>query len=134
MQDIEINFQMVYPEIYYKLQPHVRRACDHMDRHEMPTQDLLNSLSDGVHSDVLRMNPEVADYAYGPVGEMQNSRPRRRSCCCGGGHHRSRPAAYQDPTPMYSPYSNPGYGTNQSGLLNDLIGIMLLNEFYRRRR
>jgi hypothetical protein len=57
--------RLVYPEIYYKLQPYIMMVCDEMDTFGdvMPTQDMIDSMTDSVYEDAMRMYPELADYA-----------------------------------------------------------------------
>lgn len=154
VQQMEINIQLVYPEVFYRLQPHVKKACDRMDIHSAPTQEMLDSLSEAIHDEVCRAHPDISDYVYGQAGQ-ETIAPRKKCCCnpcrniCGGDRPRRNP--YTDrgpfhpprpPYPPYQPYPRPPYPPyppypypiGNRGILGDLIAIMLLNEFYRRRR
>lgn len=110
-----MNYQCIYPDVYYKVQPFVMMACDEMDAYNMgvPAHDMVRQISDQIYNDVVRVHPELAeddDYqemsyeaavAYnmeGPYAETQRFRGRRR------------------------------------GVFRDLILILLLNEIFRRRR
>jgi len=139
---IEINFQLFYPDIYYKLQPHVMSACDHIDSNTaMPSQDMIESLSDKIHSEVCHMYPEVA--AYAAIQANKKKCVKKRPCCCG--KHDTKPSPGPEPffrhsnqsqimtqAPMQYPMYNDKSGNKE--MLRDFINILLLNEFYRRRK
>ncbi len=151
MQQVEMDFQLVYPDIYYKLQPHIRNACDRMDTQgpQMPTQQMVENLSEGIFSEVCRLYPELAAQCNNSEMSLDDAalqtRSRRRGCCrnpC------SRPTPYwrtiragTDQGPNRNPQNLP-YGQRpryygccgRRGMLGDLISIMLLNELSRRRR
>jgi hypothetical protein len=119
IQGEEMNYQCLYPEVYYKVQPFVMMACDEMDAYNMgmPSYDMFRQISDQIYDDVLRMHPDLmedeveeeymemsheAAVAYNIAdgfAESQRFRRRRR--------HR---------------------------FFRDLIDILLLTEFFRRRR
>lgn len=107
-------YQVVYPEVFYRLQPYIIMVCDQMDTYGsiMPTQDMVEQLTDGIYDDVCRMYPDMLEYARsyeknskaeGPDLEVQNfgmfNRRRRRR-----------------------------------GPARDLIDILLISELLRRRR
>lgn len=137
---IDINIQFVYPELYYRIQPHVIRACDRMDSNQMPTQDMIESLSDEIHSDVCRMYPEMVESVQRNVVKSN-----RRGCCC-------RPSCCNSAVPAVNAYRNTDQGPyrrqvmpypypaywagsgSDRGILRDIVGIMLINELTRRRR
>lgn len=112
-----MNYQCIYPDVYYKVQPFAMMACDEMDacNFGMPSYDMVQQITDRICDDVLRAHPELAeeDYfqempyeaasAYGipdNSAEAQQFRRRRR----------------------------------RGGFFRDLVTIILLNEFFRRRR
>jgi hypothetical protein len=116
--------QAVFPEIYYKLQPHIMMVCDQMDAfgNGMPTQEMVEQTTDNIYDDVVRMYPDVAEYA----NKTDN-----------GTMPEARPAIIADYGFGYGPgYGyRPGYGRfRRRGVLRDVIDILLLQEFMRRRR
>lgn len=109
----------VYPEVYYKMQPYIMMACDHMDAYgpEMPSQEMVEGMSDAIYDDMMRTYPEMADYM--------------RSQEQGGAARTS--LAVQGPFGFMSPF---GFRRDfrRRGLGRDLIDILLLSELFRRRR
>ncbi len=104
--------RVAYPEIYYRLQPHIMMVCDQMEPYDaMPTQDMVEQMADGIYEDVCRMYPDLADMELEKTGadseatEVVSRYPR-------GGDRRSR----------------------RRGSLRDLVGILLLSELFDRRR
>lgn len=109
-----MNYQCIYPDVYFKVQPFVMMACDEMDACNcgMPTHETVLQISDQICDDVYRMHPDLvggdqyqemsyeAAAAYGVPGNLVEAQQWRR----GGGFFR------------------------------DLVTIILLNEFFRRRR
>ena len=112
MNDLIAN-RIVYPEIFYKLQPYVMLCCDQIDAYgaAMPTQEMLEQMADGIYDDVCRMYPDIAEYA--------NTCEKKANA-----------------DPAVADVINDFYGGNyrRRGMLRDLIGILLLSEFFRRRR
>lgn len=118
----------VYPDIYYKLQPHIMRACDMMDDYGgmMFTQDMVERMSDRVYDDVMRMEPDMADYAR---------------------EYEMNPMPDSSGEKMMQPDPNE-FGRDEFGLdefgrrfmfrrrspFRDLITILFLHELFRRRR
>jgi len=115
-----MNYQSIYPDVYYKVQPYVMMACDEMDAYNMgmPTYDMVRQISDQIHDDVLRVHPDLMedddddDYqemsyeaasAYDLTDDFVESQRFR-------GRRRGR------------------------RFFRDLIDILLLTEFFRRRR
>lgn len=110
-----INYQCLYPDVYYKVQPFIMMACDEMDAVNigMPTYDMLRHISDQIHNDVCKVHPDLVeqddDYqemsyeaaaAYNIPGDLVESQQWRR----------------------------------RRNFFRDLIDIILLNEIFRRRR
>lgn len=121
-----LSNQVVYPEIYYKLQPHIMMTCDQMDAYGdgMPTQEMVEQTTDNIYDDVVRLYPDVAEYAN---KNENNTMPE------------ARPAVIADYG--YDFGYGSGYGPGYSGgrfrrrgVLRDVIDILLLQEFLRRRR
>jgi len=109
--------KLVYPEVYYRIQPHVMMVCDEMDtNYIMPTQEMVEQMSDNIYNDVIRMYPDMEEYARDV--EMSNvesaqfffdDRDRDRDF-----DHRRR--------------------FRRRGVFRDLIDILLLTELFGRRR
>lgn len=105
-------YRVIYPELYYRLQPYVLSACDELDSYDtMPSQEMIEKMSDSIYEDMLRMYPDFSDYirehgsndsraAMNPIVSVQRFRPRSR----------------------------------RRGLFRDFIDILLLSELNRRRR
>lgn len=109
--------QMVYPEIYYKLQPYIMMVCDQVDTYGsmMPTQEMIENITDSIYDDVCRMYPDMAEYAH--AKDSKN-----------------------DPDPVvetarFGPAPGMfGWRFRRRGMFRDLIDILLLSELFRRRR
>jgi hypothetical protein len=56
--------QPMYPEVYYKMVPHVVMACDEMDMLGcmMPSQQMIRCMAERICQAVRRIHPEMADY------------------------------------------------------------------------
>lgn len=115
MQEDNMNYQCLYPDVYYKVQPFVMMACDELDadNYGMPTRDMVRQLSDQIYGDVGRVHPDLAEREHYSYSGM----------------------AYE----AAAAYGIPGSQVEaqqffRGGFFNDLIDIMLLNEFFRRRR
>lgn len=100
----------VYPEIYYKVQPFIMMACDQMDMHQMPTQAMIDQMADNIHDDVVRMYPDMAEYAQSTMTTIADP---------------------HDPPPFGRDHRDGRF--RRRGLFNDLITILLLQELLGRR-
>lgn len=109
-------YQITFPEIFYKLHPYIMMVCDHLDSMspDMPTQEMMDDISDGIFDDISRRDPNLA--AYLRAKEDGNPDP-----------------AMQDPPPLgfRRPFR---FRFRRRGLGRDLIDILLLSELFRRRR
>lgn len=111
--DENMNYQCIYPDVYYKVQPFVMMACDEMDACNcgMPTHDMVWQISDHICSDVFRVHPDLAEYDH-----------------------------YQGMSfDSVSAYSVPGSFVEaqqyrRGGFFRDLVTIIFLNELFGRRR
>lgn len=131
MMKENMAYRLVYPEIFYRLQPFVMVACDQMDigGNFLPTQEMVEQVTDGIYNDVTQMYPELADNMYSQNPGNNNDMPVN--------------------DPPYAPVFN-GFGRGfrgrdfdqdffprrfrRRGSLQDLISILLLSELFRRRR
>ena len=108
-------YRMMYPEVYYKLNPYIMNVVDQMDAYGyMPTQEMMDRISDGIYEDMTRMYPDMVEYARSQE-TMASSDPAVMDVI-NGDFDRFR------------------HGFRRRGLLRDLIDILLLSEFHRRRR
>lgn len=59
-----LSSDIIYPEIYYKIQPFVIFACDQMEscRH-MINQSMLDQVGDDIYTKVCAMYPDLEEYA-----------------------------------------------------------------------
>lgn len=119
------NDPLVYPEIFYKLQPFIILACDQMDSQNLmnPTQDILDQISDGIHDDFCKMYPDLADYAK----SNDNSDPSADDP-----PDDPPPTRYSSPPGPPPPYRR-RRRFRRRGMLRDLVDILLLSERNRRR-
>ena len=125
MSSMPMDFRMVYPEVFYKLQPYILMVCDQLETYgySMPTQEMAQQMTDFIYEDVMRMYPELAGYARnyeqddGPVAEVFNQFP--------GGYSQG---FYGQRQPFF------GNQFRRRGLFRDLIDILILSELFNRRR
>jgi len=119
MQGEEMYYQGVYPEVYYKVQPFVMMACDEMDAYNMgmPSYDMLRRISDQIHDDVVRMYPDLMEIE-GEEEFMEMSHEAAVAYNMTDGFAESQ---------RFRP-------RRRRRFLRDLIDILLLTEFFRRRR
>jgi hypothetical protein len=108
LQDTTAN-TLMYPEMYYKVQPHIMMACDEMDMHGvvMPTREMIHCMCERICVTLFRVHPELAAYDMDyPVGTMA------------------------DPPQEFDEHGRP----MQRGPFRDFLLFLLLSEFFRRRR
>ena len=109
-------YRIVYPEVFYKVQPFIMNVCDQMDAYNymMPTQEMMERMSDGIHDDLCHMYPDMARYDSNDESN-QNAEQSVADVISGG--------------PFFF---RPNF--RRRGLLRDLVEILLFSEFQRRRR
>jgi len=114
-------YQVVYPEIFYRLQPYIIMVCDQIDTYGsiMPTQEMVEQITDSIYDDVNRMYPDMSEYAGAYDKNPDNDPPAMDN---------SSPAAFNRGFGMF------GRRFRRRGALRDLIDILLISEFFRRRR
>lgn len=100
----------VYPEICYKLMPYISMACDMMDSYgiDIPTQQQVDDMVDGIYDDFCRIYPDMADY----MSKGEN-------------------APTGDPPPFRDGFS-PRFGFRRRGLGRDFIEVLFLSELFGR--
>lgn len=107
-------YQMAFPEIYYKLQPYIMMVCDQMEPiNSMPTQDMMDNISDSIFDDMCKRYPDLAEYAHSQE-ENASANPIIQTATFGGTQF--------------------GWRFRRRGLFRDLIDILLLSELFGRRR
>lgn len=99
--------QILYPEVYYKIQPHVMMMCDEMDTYGcvMPSKDMMQEMVQQIQNGVLGTYPELESYCY----------------------------ANSTTSPSGSPQSSQIFGGGE-GIFGDFLSVLLLQELFRRRR
>jgi hypothetical protein len=107
-----IKNRVVYPEIYYKIQPFVMVCCDQMEAYgdSIPPQEVIDHMIEQIYNDVCRIYPDIAEYAR--EYDKTNKSPQIAEVI--NGFYRGR--------------------FRRRGMLRDIIGILLLSELFRRRR
>lgn len=104
---------IVFPEVYYKVQPFVMASCDAMcmsgGRNMMPTGNQMETMSEEIYMDVSAMYPDLLEYAGMGVTASSVEASRFGGYDYGGRFRRR-------------------------GLFRDIIDILLLNELFRRGR
>lgn len=107
------EYQMVYPEIFYKLQPYIMMICDQLDSYgdTMPNQEMIEQMTDNIYSDIMEMYPDIAEYVR---------------------NYESNSASSAETIARVPSFYRRRY--RRRGLFRDLIDILFLSEFHRRRR
>lgn len=102
-----------YPDIYYRILPYIMMVCDQAEVNgvDMPSQETIEAISDNIYDDMMRSNPDMAEYI-----RRYEQNPDR--------------ATY---LPVQGPFFF-GRRPRRRGPFRDLIDILLLSEFARRRR
>ena len=107
-----MKYQMVYPEIFYKLQPYIMMVCDQMDYCSiMPSMEMVQQMTDNIYNDVCRMYPDLAEYA-----------------------RNNATTSVADPPPFDRDSGMFGQRFRRRGMFKDVIDILLLSELFGRRR
>lgn len=107
----------VYPEIFYRLQPYIIMMCDQLDAYygnTMPGPDMMDQITENMYKDIQEMYPDIAEYAR----EQENK-------------EKTEPAISEVIARNPRIYRR---GFRRRGLLRDLVDILFLSEFSRRRR
>ena len=61
---------MLYPEIYYKVEPYILSACDEMTSFgsDMPAKKAISAMSERVYAQIMEAYPELRVYEAQSVG------------------------------------------------------------------
>lgn len=118
--DQMVAYGMVYPEIYYRVQPFVMAVCDQMKAYGgvMPSAEVIESIADNIYTDVITMYPDLAEYA----GDAVASASAARMWPMGDDPN------YAQPT--IAPFYRRRF--RRRGVFRDFVEILLLNEIFRR--
>jgi len=116
MMEENMACNLVYPEVYYKVQPFIVSVCDQMNLSDhMVSPKIFDQAGETIYNNVCVMYPHLAGYANPQemnesVEAMSPVYPRGRRFYPDGRHFRRR------------------------GLFRDIIDILLLQELLRRGR
>ncbi|MBN7773185.1 hypothetical protein [Clostridium aminobutyricum] len=115
-----VNGNLTYPEVYYRVQPFVMCICDQMDSYGMISQDMLEQATETIYNNVWLMHPDLMEYAD-PYNAMKSDVETQQR---NNDYYRDRGRNF-----------SPGYGGfRRRGLFQDFIYLLLLNEVFRRGR
>jgi hypothetical protein len=112
-----LPMQLVYPEIFYRLQPFIILVCDQFKNYNViPTQEMVEQVSDNIYSEACQMYPDLRNYNFNQTNNddpplIRELDQRRR----GNFHHDFFMRRFR-----------------RRGSLQDLISILLLSEIFRR--
>lgn len=112
-----LPMQLVYPEIFYKLQPFVILVCDEFERYSVtPTQQMIDEAANGICAEACRIYPDLMYYSFNQSGNddppfMREFDLRRR----GDFDHDFFMRRFR-----------------RRGNFHDLVSILLLSEIFRR--
>lgn len=117
-----ISFQLVYPEIFYQLQPFVIVACDQLDSYgsAAPTQEMVEQYADSICNKACQVYPELTNYNNNQSGNDD-----------------SPLGDYGQDGLDLQPFFHHDFFIRRfrrRGSLQDLVTILLLSELFRRRR
>ncbi|MBN7772455.1 hypothetical protein [Clostridium aminobutyricum] len=102
---------LVYPEVYYKVQPFVMFACDQMQNcGNGINQKILDQVGENIYTNVCVMHPDIEEYA-------NSCQPQKYSI-----------RALEHDVEIQS---NGGL-FRRRGLFQDFVDLLLLNELVRR--
>jgi hypothetical protein len=127
-----MKYQALYPEVFYKLQPYVMMACDQMDAYGymMPTQEIIEHMSDNICDDVCKMYPDLAEYAHKNDNTMKADPPNDPDGRMGDHGFMSDNEGFMRDRDRFGF----GRGFRRRGFFRDFIDILLLSELFGRRR
>ncbi len=120
--EYQMSPRALYPEIYYMTLPYINMVCDQMEEYgdEMPSQEFVEQISDGICDDMCRKNPDMAEYVR-KFDNMNQALPEELE------------KTVQGPFTFYG-YDRFRRRPRRRGLFRDLVDILFLNELFRRRR
>lgn len=113
-----LPMQLVYPEIFYRLQPFVILVCDEFERYSVtPTQEIIDQATNSICAEACRIYPDLMYYSYNQASNdddppfMREFDLRRR----GDFDHDFFMRRFR-----------------RRGNFQDLVSILLLSELFRR--
>lgn len=130
MPNVRGNNQLVYPEVFYQIQPFIILVCDQLGVHGgyTPSQEMVEQMTDSVYYDVCRMYPDLADRDYREAFKSDPSDPPFIGNFGFGMRNRMHPYDRDFGHDFF------GRRFRRRGSLQDLISILLLSEIFNRRR
>lgn len=101
--------QLFYPEIYYRIQPIILMVCDQFscNPNVVPTQELMEQLTDSIYIELAQIYPDLMDHNYNQMVDSDS--------------------------PLLQSFGFYTRRFRHRGSLRDLIAILLLTEYTRRR-
>lgn len=111
-----LPMQLVYPEIFYKLQPLIILVCDQLENYDViPTQEMVDHVSNSIYIEVCQMYPDLVSYNF-----IQNNH--------------EDPPFVRDFNLQRRDFDYDYFKRRfrKRGSLQDLISILLLSEIFRR--
>ena len=104
---------MLYPEIYYKVEPYILSACDEMTSFgsDMPSKKAISAMSDRVYAQIMEAYPELIIYEVQSAG-------------AGSGKGAADKNTAGDKVTA----------ARRGGLLGDFLDVLLIYELIGRRR
>lgn len=104
---------MLYPEIYYKVEPYILSACDEMTSFgsDMPAKKAISAMSERVYAQIMEAYPELRVY------EVQSAGAGSGEGTAGKNTAGDKVAA-----------------ARRNSLLGDFLDVLLIYELIGRRR
>lgn len=113
------EYRVVYPEIYYRLQPYIMNFCDQLEStgQAAPSQDMVEQMSDAIFEEIQALYPDLIQYTKGQENMENNQMHDRDQNVI----QTQRSFRFRRPI------------RRRRGLLRDIIEILLLSELGNRR-
>ena len=104
---------MLYPEIYYKVEPYILSACDEMTSFgsDMPAKKAISAMSERVYAQIMEAYPELRVYEAQSAG-----------------------AGSVEDTAVKNTAGDKVTAARRSSLLGDFLDVLLIYELIGRRR
>lgn len=104
---------MLYPEIYYKVEPYILSACDEMTSFgsDMPAKKAISAMSERVYAQIMEAYPELRVYEAQSAG-----------------------AGSVEDTAGKNTAGDKVTAARRSSLLGDFLDVLLIYELIGRRR
>lgn len=117
-----MRYQLIYPEMYYRLHPYIMMVCDEMDMYgAVPTQEMVMQITDNIYDDICKMYPDMAKYVGDNAVKSTIADPPEF------GDRFDRDRFDRDRNDFDGRF-------RRRGPFRDIIDILLLSELFNRRR